>query len=1102
MFSKKYGLMTTAALATLMAAPVVQAQQITTTVAGTVTSDSGASVSGAAVTLTDTRTGRVQSTTTNSQGSFTISGLIVGGPYTLRVSAASYADQQVTDIRTNLSGDVVIPVVMSAGAGATDEIIVTATSLRVANVALGPSSSFDLEDLTNLPSTSRQIRDIIRVDPRVTIGRSQQDPSAGRGTGISCLGSSNRTNSFTIDGVRANDGFGLNTSGNLARNTFPIPFDTLAAASVEFSPVDVEYGQFSGCNINVVTKSGSNEFHGSGFFLYNSDSLTGNSVEGVEFDQGDFNRYNWGGEFGGPVIKDKLFFYGSYEETDTAAVSSVGPAGAGFPIETTFTQAEVDQIRDILINSYGRDPGDLVRNLPQTSRRIFGRVDWNINDDHRLEATYARLNEETIIGDDINSGRGQFTFSDNFHRRGSMSQTYGLRIFSNWTDNLSTEVRISRQDVDDLQDPFGGGEAQLDNKPRIAVGFGAPGVPTEFFGQNFVSGPGTFRSANQLNYTTDQLKFKAAYTAGDHLFTAGYELERVDVFNLFIINATGTVFFNNIADLGTGDAANIRAGVSFTQDPNDAAAQYKRTVHTVYLQDEWSVTSDLELVLGLRYDFYKSGSAPLENPNFIARYGFSNTQAFDGLDALQPRIGLNYTLPERFGDTRFSAGFAAFSGGDPSVWFANSFQNFGGALGVGDAGLSCNPADLMVLSGGSFGGIPQCVLDAGQAQALNFNGGVAATDPDFEIPTIHRYSANLSHRTDFGSSFFSDWNLQLDVIYSDLIDAVDFLDLRLNESGTAPDGRPLFETVDPLAAGCAATFIGLRQGFSGDTTNCGGSPQAILLTNTINGGGHTFSISGQAAKDFDLSDRTSLSLNVGYAYNESVIGNAGSLFTADENFREVPTFDFNNVPLGESPRNVTHNFVLSSTLSHEFMNDYPTSLTAFFRYRSGTPLSATFEQPRFGDPSDRARSLLYIPDGPGDPLVTFAPGFDQTAFFNFVDENGLDKYAGQIVGKSALDQDDAFDLDLRFQQDFPGFFGGDRFKFFVDLENFLNFISDDFGVNRFINTSGTLETVPVVTASIDSMTNQFVYETFQEPSVVVDTNDTLWRLQLGIRYEF
>jgi outer membrane receptor for ferrienterochelin and colicin len=1101
MFSKRYGLMTSVALATMMAAPVVLAQQTTSTVGGRVTSSDGAAVTDATVSITDTRTGRVQTSSTNSQGAFSFSSLVVGGPYTLRISAPSYSDQRITDIRADLSSDVSVPVILSPATATNDEIIVTATALRLSNVALGPSSSFDLQDLTNLPSTSRQIRDIIRVDPRVTIGRSQQDPSAGRGTGISCLGSSNRTNSFTIDGVRANDGFGLNTSGNLARNTFPIPFDSLAAAAVEFSPVDVEYGQFSGCNINVVTKSGTNEFHGSGFFLYNNDSLTGNSVEGVEFDQGSFDRYNWGAEIGGPVIKDKLFFYGSYEETDTAAVSSVGPAGSGFPIETTLTSAETDQIRNILINSYGRDPGELIRNLPQTSRRIFGRVDWNINEDHRLEATYARLNEETIIGDDINSGRGGFTFSDNFHRRGSMSQTYGLRIFSNWTDKLSTEFRVSRQDVDDLQDPFGGGEAQLDNIPRIAVSSGFfTGGPGEFFGQDFVSGPGTFRSANQLNYTTDQLKFKADYSTGNHLFTAGYELERVDVFNLFIINATGTVFFSNIADLAAGNASNIRAGVSFTQDPSDAAAQYKRTVHTLYAQDKWSVTNNLEVVLGLRYDFYKSGSAPLENPNFIARYGFSNTQAFDGLDALQPRIGLNYTLPERFGDTRVSAGFAAFSGGDPSVWFANSFQNFGGALGVGDALTSCNPADLMVLSGGSFGGIPQCVLDGGQAQALNFNGNVAATDPNFKIPTIHRYSGNLSHRTDFSSAFLSDWDLRFDVIYSDLLNAVDFVDLRLNQNGTAPDGRPLFETVDPLAAGCVATFNGIRQGYSGDTTNCGGSPQAILLTNTLNGGGYTFSLSAQAAKDFQLSDRTSLSLNLGYAYNESVIGNAGSLFTADENFREVPTSDFNNVPLGQSPRNVTNNFVLSSTLSHEFMTDYPTSLTAFFRYRSGTSLSPTFEQPRFGDPSNRARSLLYIPDGPSDPLVTFAPGFDQAAFFNFIEENGLDEFAGGIAGKSSIRQDSAFDLDLRFQQDFPGFFGSDRFKFFVDLENFLNFISDDFGVNRFINTSGTLETVPLVDASI--VGNQYVYNSFTAPTVVQDLNDTLWRIQLGVRYEF
>ncbi len=164
---------------------------------------------------------------------------------------------------------------------------------------------------------------------------------------MSCLGGSNRSNSFTIDGVASADGFGLNASGNSARNTFPIPFDSMANASVEFAPIDVQYGRFTGCNVNVVTKSGTNEWQGSTFYLFNDDSSTGDTINGNTVITEPFEDLNWGAELGGPIIKDKLFFYGSYEETDEGAAQNNGPIGGGFANEQFITVDDANRVRDI-----------------------------------------------------------------------------------------------------------------------------------------------------------------------------------------------------------------------------------------------------------------------------------------------------------------------------------------------------------------------------------------------------------------------------------------------------------------------------------------------------------------------------------------------------------------------------------------------------------------------------------------------------------------------------------------------------------------------------------------------------------------------------------
>ncbi len=1080
------------------------AQETTASVRGVVTGPDGAPAVGESVTITDTRTGSSRRVTTGSGGAFTVRGLQVGGPYTIRVESDSYQNAIVTDVFTNLSSTASFNIALDASS-AIDEVTVTASQVSTIDVAIGPGSAFTTADIESMPSIQRQIRDVIRIDPRVSVARSDN----GAGSGINCLGGSSRSNAFTIDGAIANDGFGLNEgTGTSARFAFPVPFDTVESASVEFAPLDVQYGQFTGCAINIVTKAGSNEFHGSAFYMFNDDNISGDSIDGEQVIFDPFELEDYGVTVSGPIIKDKLFFSLAYEETNEPGVQNLGPIDGGFANEDFLTLSEANQIRDVLINQYGRDPGTLVRTLPQTSERIFARLDWNINDMHRAELSYTALEELNLDPDDL--GFNGFSFSDNFENEGIDQDTLSLRVFSNWTDNFSTEFRYSTFDVTDIQGPFGGGEAQDEDIPRIILEADGDDI--------FVSGPGFFRSANDLQYEVQQIKLAADYVVGDHTLTFGFEQESRDIFNLFIPNATGTITFSgdtvadSIAALQSGIADNITMLGSFTQDPTDAAASFERDINTLYIQDEWQASEQLTVVAGLRYDEYSSDDLPINNPQFLARYGFDNRQTFDGLELVQPRIGLRWDFPSHnLGETQLNVGFGIFGGGDPTVHFANSYQNFGGAIGFG--GIFA-PTD--VLAGGSFTGLPAAVRQAAADAANANNGAVAAVDPNFDLPSNQRYSIGVNHLMASDNSFLDGWTVAADYIYTEHKNAVNFIDVRLTPNGVLlPDGRPQFFEVDPTQPGCNATFNGLGRGFSNAGTNggacddTGNSNQDIVMTNGPEGRTKSFSL--QLAKDFNIGDRTSLGVNFGYAWLDSTVGNPVNSSTAGSNYEEVATAILNDVQLGPALWANEHNFVLRMNFEHYFFDDFPTQVGVFLQRRSGRPFSYTYEDDTveryFGDSDDEERILAFIPTGPDDSRFDFSglSAQEVAGFFDFLDRAGLTRFAGQVTPKNGFDSPWSTDLDIRISQDVPLPWADHSFNVFLNIENVLNLFSDGGNIRRFADTGDIQEGIRLLEILGDtSNTDQFVVSDWYDEGLnwQRDVDDTIWRMQLGFRYNF
>lgn len=1067
--------------AATIATPVA-AQQITSGVEGQVTDAEGNALPGALVTITDTRNGATRTTTAGGNGDFRVTSIPPGGPYTVTVTADGFEGQTVENVFTSISGNTGFNFTLTAtAAGASDNVIVvTGARARVTQLAVGPGVAFDTQTLEAFPSITRDVRDIIRLDPRVALDQANDVDR------ISCLGGNDRSNTFTVDGIVQADVFGLNGTPFAARNALPLPFDVIEQTSVEFAPFDVEYSDFTGCLINVVTKGGGNQFHGSAFITYFDEGLLANEVDGRPLQSGSERR--WGATISGPIIPDRLFFSFGYEETDLGDGNDFGPAGGGFADEATFvTQAQFDRFAQIANSVYGQDIGGYPTTLPESSVRYFGRLDAQIADGHRLEATYQRLEETNVESD---TGSQEITGLNSFEDEGTISDYYSVRLYSQWNDSISTELRVSRSEVGDVQGPVGFGEAQSEN-PTVRLVVAVPAVSGETTQPGFLStGPGIFRSANQLDTKIDQARFQMNVDAGSgHVFKLGAEINDLQVFNLFAINATGTLFFNgldafeagnvaggNFSSVFNGGPSDVLTGTSRgeflgggvisatpTGDISEAGALFSRRIYSFYAQDEWQATDQLAINAGVRVQLY-DGDAPRGNPEFLRRYGFTNANSFGRLDpVVLPRLSATYEFDNDgfFSNSRVTGGVGIFSGGDPVVYFSNAFSNNGFSTGEGTtfssncAGFTNTNGSFNVLQGGQFNGFPQCAVDAASAQAAAGLSDTQSTSPEFDVPTVVR--ANLGFQTEFGteSGFFSNWRLNLDYIYSRFNDTLNFVDLaqtpdiRTN-GGFTVDGRPIYAAIDPTdpdAVGCNATLTypgGTPPVWTNVTAACFnriGRDDEIQLTNGPSYDSHVASFI--LSKTFGsglFTDGGSTRINLGYAWTDSNNNRNNGSSTATSSYDVTAAFDRQNPAVSTSNFETRHNITAAVNFREEFVDGYDTNIGFFFRARSGLPYSLTFDGGGvFNDSASGSdNALLYIPTGVNDPnLSDFSHIANATARANaiatqaaavtslldYLENSETAKSCrftpGTSIERNTCNNDWHFDLDLRFSQEIP-----------------------------------------------------------------------------------
>ncbi|MBE0365942.1 hypothetical protein PULV_b0654 [Pseudoalteromonas ulvae UL12] len=1031
--------LTLAVAACLGVSGAAMANDTASAVKGQITGPNGNPAAGTKITIIHVPSGSTKNAVVNESGLFSAKGLRVGGPYQIIVDSDKFEDTMLEDVYLTLGNTYPVNVALNAKSDI-EQIVVTGRPISSFAGGTGPSANFGLEQLENAPAINRDLKDIVRADPRIFIDESRGDDA------IQCGGGNPRFNSLTLDGVRMNDNFGLNDNGYPTVRT-PFSYDAIDQVAVELAPFDVNYGGFTSCNFNAVTKSGTNEVHGRVFFDYTNDSMTGDKIEGKDIPQGDFSEKRYGFSVGAPLIEDKLFIFVAYEELE--GVELFDYPKLGNTADDSVSTADLARIVQIAKDKYNYDAGTTPTSMPVDDQKLLVKLDWNINDDHRASVVY-NYNDGFKLSQ---SDDWAVTLDSHFYERGAEFTSVVGSVYSDWTDNFSTEVRIGKSDVDMRQE-------SLD----AASSFGE--VQIRHNGQTVFLGPDDSRQSNDLDYDTTTFKVAGTYYLGEHEITGGYEFEEVNVFNLFMQHTQGEFRFDSIDDFEAGQAARVYYNNSAgTNNPDDVAANFGFAQHTFYLQDEYNFMDyDLSVTFGLRYDKFTSDDKPNYNAKFEQRYNFDNQKNMDGIDLLQPRFGFNWQAAENL---EVRGGFGLYSGGNPNVWVSNAYSNDGATqIGLQERGVDLFNTP-MVGGGLPIYEVPQSMYDEiANTPIGGGDGSVNAIDYSFEIPSEWKYA--------IGGTYFTEDNyiITLDLLHSQKQDSAIVYDIGLEDSGNVgPDGRPLYQRKD---------------GRSGE----------YILSNVKGDDGQSTVLSAALSKEYD----NGINFTVSYAYTNAEDVNPMTSSTSGSNYGNLAVTNPGNPGLATSNYEVPHRFTFQLGYKHEFFDGYNTRFNLLGQASEGRPYSYTFEgsDRNFGDDNwNGNRQLVYIPLV-DDPKVVYNMSQDEINDMNaWIESEGLTR--GQTLDRNSQNADWWVKFDVRISQDLPGFMDGHKGQAYFTIKNVGNLLNDDWGVLK----EGAFVGNRMIETSIND-NNQFVYEGFNKNNAQQDVKNygSLWQMRIGVNYTF
>lgn len=1084
----------------MLAGTLAYAQVTTSSMNGRVADEKGEPVVGAAVVATHEPSGTVYGAIVNQNGQYTINGMRAGGPYKVEVSSVGYNAIVFKDVTLQLAETYNLSATLKESTEFLEQVVVIGTAKsKFSNERTGAATNIDNSQIAALPTVSRSITDVTRLSPY-------------GGNGMSFAGADGRTANFTVDGANFNNNFGL--SEKLPGGGSPISIDAIEEMQVVISPFDVRQTNFIGGGVNAITKSGTNTFKGTAYVYHKNENLRGDSIGGEQITgaRAKDRTTTYGFTLGGPIIKNKLFFFVNYEYVNTPTIanrwrgSEDGKADANNYISRT-KLSDLQKVSDFVKNQYGYDTGSYA-NFPadESNQKILARIDWNINDKNHLAVRYNYTlnrgwnapNKTSMDGGTRASGartsQYSMSFANSMYAIDNSVHSVSLDLNSRITDNLSNQFLATFSKLDDTRST---GSSEF---PFIDIMDGS--------GQNYMAlGYELFSWNNAVHNTIANVRDDLTWYLGNHKVTGGlrYEYQMAD--NAYMRNGTGYYRYSSLDDFLNGAApeiVNLTYGYNGEKNP---AARVRFSQASIYAQDEWSVRENFKLTYGVRFDGLFFNNKDVVTNNAILKLNYYpkakdfkethiDTGKWPGAQlAISPRVGFNWDVFNNK-SLKVRGGTGLFSGRLPLVFFTNMPTNSGSVQY--QAQINAKNAAKKGFTMAEFAGglvkdangkvttnaLYQKLLGLGYPANYKPEDGtvpssISAVDSKFKMPQVWKTSLAVDYAIPTSFPF----SVSVEGIFNKTINGVMISDWSMKDAGSyakfnGVDNRPIYPD-------------SFRNGTS-----------AFVLENTNKGYGYS------ASATVNMTPIPEINIMAAYTHTASkeITSMPGS--NAESAFTYVPTVAGPNyIDLHNAINVIPDRFIASVTHNDHCGNHFS---LVYETWRGSSNYSYMLTNDMNGD--SYAYDAVYIPTDAqvknGD--FRFVSDSDRDRFMAFVHKDKyLSKHQGKYAEAYSVYSPWVHRVDFSYKHDFKVKAGKTTniLQLGFDIKNLLNLFNSNWGVMKILNPEIGTEARILKYEGADAEG----YATFSTPKGVTGNTKTFtpnhaigqcWYASIGIKYMF
>jgi Carboxypeptidase regulatory-like domain len=1085
-------------------------QETTSEIQGLITDASGKAVAGASVIATHVPSSTKYSTTSRNDGRFNLPNLKVGGPYEITVTNVGYKLEKQDNVTLLLGQDFNADFTLTTEAKELNAVVINNSGQnKVFNTShTGSQEVIGRAQIERLPTINRSLQDFTRLSPSAVT----------TGLGNSFGGRNNLYNNVTVDGANFNNAFGLSSTLGGQTASQPISLDAIEQVQVNISPYDVKQGGFSGAGINSVTRSGTNEFKGTIYTYLRDAGLQGYDVRTSQIPRTTFNYNLRGAAVGGPIIKDKLFFFvsGEEERITQPATTYVAAKPGQTPVPGVISQAvsdTLDALKNFLVSKYNYNPGSYQDYSYRTySDKVTVRIDWNINAKSTLTLKYNYLKSYKDIpasnsgapnGNRQPSNTG-LPFSGSGYTINNNFNIFIAEINTRFSNKASNKFQIGYSALRDFRSSLAGGDFPLvdilnsTNQTYTSFGF-------EPFTYN-----------NKLNSNIFQVSDIFTYYAGKHELTIGTQDYQKKFLNGFAPNYEGAYIFNSFSDFyasagsASPNAKSYGLQYSLNKDGSFPFAKIGVTELGFFLQDKWRLKNNFTVTYGLRADAPVFENSFQSNPN-VPGLTFRDGQHYDAGQKpntnllLSPRAGFNWDVFNNQ-KTQVRGGVGEFSGPPPFVYVSNQASNNGVQFGS-FANAAINPATGRPYI---FSNDINAYRPTAGSAPTTYN--LVFTAKNFKYPQVLKSSIGIDQKLPGGIIGTAEF------VYNAEINAINFENVNLPSTGTAlagPDNRIRYASQK------------INGGVGGATETNPNITNAILMKNYSKGYSYFFTI--QLQKTF-----AGFYTSVAYTNSKSKsINDGGSIAASTWRDRQV-SGDPNSSALGYSNYYQPNRVIAQLAYRKEYGGHYATSVGLVFEAAPNGVGSYTYNGDVNNDGTGGNNDLIYIPKTQADivlvPVNTGGGGAitdtrTSTVMWNqlnaFINQDPyMSKHRGQIAQRNAAVLPYFKHLDLNITQDLFIKSGKNRhtLRLSFDMINLGNFLDRNWGITKVFSTgfqSGSISFLKyegLVTDPTDPNVGKPRYSfLYQDPANQIpftnsyqDNSSILsrWQGQVGIRYLF